>query len=82
MDQLQLFETPTVTQVTPVSAPLELVERPFDAVLVTTTRGLRGYHRVRTVGQNGFLLTCCGLYGRGVEDTTSPIPLCPACAAS
>ena len=51
-------------------------------ILLGTTSGPRGYHRVASMSQNGSLLTVCGLVGRRVIEDATMIQPCPSCSPS
>jgi len=50
-------------------------------VLIATTSGTRGYHRVKTRGTLGTLVTVCGVTGHKVEEYQRSIIECPDCNA-
>lgn len=51
-------------------------------VLLAQRSGLRGYHRVRAVGQFASVVTACDLVGRVVPETQTQITECIACGES
>jgi hypothetical protein len=50
-------------------------------ILVGTTKGPSGFHRIMSVGQNGSLVTACGLVGRKIVENQGSIIECPDCNA-
>jgi hypothetical protein len=87
MTQEQMFPVeqsptapPTSPRTTPRAAESACVPRSPGWVLVGTTTGPSGFHRIRSVGQNGSLVTACGLVGRKIEDSQRMIIECPACS--
>lgn len=57
------------------------VPRPPGWVLVATRSGPVGFHRVKTVGVEGSVVTLCGITGRVINDHERMIVLCAACEA-
>jgi hypothetical protein len=69
-----------VQAVRAVEAPSgPLVERRPGWILVGSTKGPQGYHRAYGAGQNGTLITVCGVVGRRIDDAQTWIIECPAC---
>lgn len=64
--------------VEPFSGPL--VERRSGWILVGGTAGPLGFHRAYSAGQNGTLVTVCGVVGRKIDDSEAVIVECPICA--
>lgn len=50
-------------------------------VLVATRGGPTGFHRVKTVGNEGSVRTLCGLTGRVISENERAMVPCPACQA-
>ena len=69
--------TPRGADPTPGGVPAQ--RRP-GWVLVSSTQGPQGYHRVMSVGQNGSLVTVCGRVGRKVPDDQRMIVECHVCS--
>lgn len=50
-------------------------------VFISTKNGPKGYHRVKTRGTLGSLVTVCGVVGHKVEEHQRSIIECPDCSA-
>lgn len=82
----QLFETESLEmppeRVAPAQAPPPVVvTRKPGWVLVGRRDGPQGFHRVYGAGQNGTLVTVCGVVGRKIDDSQTVIVECPICAS-
>ena len=80
----QLFESPETVKAEPKAARESsfsgLVVRRPGWHLIASRLGIEGWHRVRTVGLHGSVVTACGITGRVVQETQRMITECLACA--